>query len=91
MDIKLETDESTVVKNAVIDGVSDALSVGLTHPSKTIQKGLSKTGFNSGNLAKTSKADLRKEGVAIDRTANNAIKDSSKQLVEGTGNAIIKL
>jgi hypothetical protein len=41
-------------------------------------------------LAKTRKANLRKEGVAIDRTANNAIKDSSKQLVEGTGDTISK-
>jgi uncharacterized protein with von Willebrand factor type A (vWA) domain len=87
LDIKLETDESTVVLNAVIDGVSDALSGGLTPSSKTIQKRLLKTGFNGGNLAKTSKADLRKEGVAIDRIANKALKDSSKQLVEGTGDA----
>jgi hypothetical protein len=29
LDIKLETDVSTVVKNAVIDGVSDALTGGL--------------------------------------------------------------
>lgn len=88
VNLNVETDPNNVVKNAAIDLTVDAVAKGATPSSKTVQKQLSKTGFNKGQVASTVKDGLKAADIDITRKINQNVKAGSEKLVKGTSGAI---
>ena len=81
--VDVETNPINIAKNAALDYVADKL-VGKAVSGKSLQKTLSKTGFNQGQVAKAIKDTYKDIGKPITRATNQAIKSGSKKLVENT-------
>lgn len=86
--VKVEKDVVNIAKNSLIDATVDGAAKALTPGAKTVQKQLSKTGFNKGQVAKTVKNGLKAANVDITRKINNTVKTGADKLVKGTSEAI---
>jgi hypothetical protein len=86
--VNVETDAKNVAKNTAIDLTVDAVAKGVTPSSKTVQKQLSKTGFNKGQVASTVKDGLKAADIDITRKINQNVKAGAEKLVKGTSGAI---
>ena len=81
--VDVEINPINIAKNTAIDVVADKL-IGKIAPTTTVQKGLSKAGFNKGEVAKTIKDTYKATGNVVNRATNESIKSGSKKLVENT-------
>jgi hypothetical protein len=86
--VKVEKNVVNIAKNSLIDATVDGLAKVVTPGAKTVQKQLSKTGFNKGQVAKTVKSGLNSANVDVTRKVNNAVKTGADKLVKGTSKAI---
>jgi len=85
--IDVETNPINIVKNTAIDVVADKL-IGKVAPTNTVQKGLSKVGFNKGEVAKTIKDTYKATGNIVNRATNESIKSGAKKVVENTSKKV---
>ncbi len=88
LNINVETNAGNIIKNTAIDLTVDGLTKGLTPSSKSVQKTLSKTGFNKGQVASTVKNGLKAANVDITRNINQTVKAGADKLVKGTSGTI---
>ncbi|CAF3303922.1 unnamed protein product [Rotaria socialis] len=86
--VKVEKDVVNIAKNSLIDATVDGAAKAITPGAKTIQKQLSKTGFNKGQVAKTVKSGLNSANIDVTRKINDAVKTGADKLVKGTSEAI---
>jgi RHS repeat-associated protein len=86
--VKVEKDVVNIAKNSLIDATVDGVAKAVTPGAKTVQKQLSKTGFNKGQVATTVKNGLKSADVDVTRKINNTVKTGADKLVKGTSKAV---
>ena len=86
--VKTEKKASNIIKNTVIDITVDATVSNILPSSKTIQKGLSKTGINKGVIANNTKKIVKATGTDITRKTNETIKKASSSAIKHTSNGV---
>jgi len=88
LDVNVETNPGNVVKNVVVDGVSDLTTGGLAPSSKTVKKQLSKVGVNKGEITKKTKKIIKGLDGKVSGNLNMKIKTTSEKFVNGTANTL---
>ena len=85
---KLETNVGNILKNAGTDLVIDGLAQGIAPSSKSVQKVMSKAGFNTGNLCKTVKGIANKLNINVNSEANKTISNTIKKDLKSASNIV---